>query len=137
MSDMEWRNELLLGIPAVDLQHQRIFDCFVTIAREGITKHESWLADPSFVQLIKFLQEHFALEESMMRKFGYPELERHIDEHRAFQAELYAVAQKSIGTEGSVSQVMIRIFERWQRKHIMTSDRHYVEYLLGPARKSA
>ncbi len=136
MKDMEWKDEFLLGLPAIDLQHKRIFDCFATIARDGLTKHDSWLVDSSFVQLDNILRQHFALEESMMRSLSYPEIDRHIEEHRQYHAELHALAQKSLETEGGVSHQMIKIFQRWLHKHIMLSDRHYSDFFSSSAHKS-
>ncbi len=136
MKDLEWKDEYLLGVPEVDMQHKRIFDCFVTIAEGGLTKQDRWVADSSFVQLLGLLQGHFALEESLMRILGYPALERHIEEHRQFNAELHDLAQKSLRTKESVSREMIKVFQKWQREHIMKSDRHYADYFLGSARKS-
>ena len=137
MEDAVWKDEHLLGIAAIDLQHKRIFDCFVTIAREGLSKHDSWLADDSFVRLVDVLRQHFALEESMMRKLGYPELANHIEEHRQFDAELHALAQKSVGTKRRVSHELLNIFEKWLHKHIMTSDRDYVDFFASTAHKNA
>lgn len=136
MTDLHWNDGYSLGIPEVDLQHKRIFDCFVTIAEEGLTKRDRWLADSSIVQLVGLLQGHFALEESLMRILGYPELERHIEEHRRFSAELDALAQKSLRTKESVSHAMIEVFQKWQREHIMKSDRHYANYFSRLAHKS-
>jgi len=136
MKDLEWKDEYLLGLPAIDLQHQRIFDCFANIAREGLTKCDNWLADSSFIQLVDSLQQHFALEESMMRSLCYPEIARHTEEHRQFHAELHALAQKSIGTVGGVSHQMIRVFQRWLQKHIMVSDRHYADFFSSSAHKN-
>jgi len=143
MKDMEWKDEYLLGIPELDLQHKHIFDCFVTIAEEGLTKQERWLADSSIVQLVGLLQQHFALEESLMRILGYPELERHIEEHRQFNAKIHGLAQKSLSVKGGVSREMIKVAQQWLAGHIETSDRHYAGYFSGalrnnpgPARKS-
>jgi hemerythrin len=128
MKDLEWKDEYLLGIPELDMQHQRIFDCFVATAEEGPTKQDRWLADSSIVQLVGLLQQHFVLEESLMRIIGYPGLERHMEEHRQFNAELHDLAQKSLRTKGSVSREMIKAFQKWLREHIMASDRHYADY---------
>lgn len=137
MNQLEWSDEHLLGIPAVDLQHRRIFDCFVSIAREAPIERDRWHADPSFVRLDNLLEEHFALEESMMRSFGYPGLERHIEEHRQFHAELLGLAQQPAGTNNGVSREAIRVCQKWQREHIMKSDRRYVEYFSDPAHSSS
>jgi len=132
MKDLTWKDEYLVGIPAVDLQHKRIFDCFVTIAEQGVTNHDRWLADSSIVQLVGLLQEHFALEESMMRVLGYPELERHIEEHRQFHVEVHELAQKSLRMEGSVPDQTIKVLQKWLREHILASDRHYADFFSDP-----
>jgi len=137
MKNLVWHDEYMLGIPAVDIQHKRIFDCFVSIGREGLPERGGWLADPLFVRLIDALQKHFALEEAMMRNLNYPELEQHIDEHRQLRDELNALAQRAAEAEGRGSHRMIKIFERWQHKHIMTTDRRYVEYFQNPMQKKA
>jgi hemerythrin len=128
MKDLEWSDEYLLGIPELDLQHRRIFEGFVNLAEEGLTAHDRWLADSSIVQLVGQLQQHFALEESLMQIIGYPGLEEHIEEHRLFSAEIHDLAQKSLRTKGSVSHQLISSVLKWQREHIVTSDRRYAEY---------
>ncbi len=71
-----------------------------------------------------------------MRILGYPELERHIEEHRHFHAELRDLAQKSLRMKEGVSPEIIKDVQKWQREHMMTSDRHYADYFSGLARKS-
>jgi len=136
MKDLEWKDEYLLGIPELDMQHEGIFDCFVSIA-EALNKRDKWLADSSVVQLVALLQSHCAVEESLMRILGYPELDRHIEEHRQFHAELHDLAQKSLRMKGSVSHEMINLVHKWLQKHIMTSDRDYAAYFSGLSRRRA
>lgn len=130
---LDWKDEYLLGIPALDLQHKRIFECLAGIAPEGAAPKDRGLADSSFAQLLRLLQQHSALEESMMRSFNYPELEPHIEEHRQFHAAVHDPAQESLRTKASVPLEVIKGLHEWQRKHILTSDRHYMEYFLDPS----
>jgi hemerythrin len=132
MKELIWKDAYLLGVPELDLQHKHIFDCFVTIAAEGLTRHDRWLADSSIVQLVSLVQAHFALEESLMRILRYPELEQHIEEHRQFHADVHELAQKSLRTKGSVSRAAVRILHTWLHDHIATSDRRYADYFAGP-----
>jgi hemerythrin len=134
MTHLQWKDEYSLGIPAVDLQHKRIFDCFIHIADEGIAKNNAWLADSSTVQLIGFIRAHFALEESVMQKLGYPDFERHVEEHRQYHGEMVDLAQESLKTKGSLTREKINVAQKWFREHITTSDRRYVDFLRGPAR---
>jgi hemerythrin len=134
MKDLQWKDEYSLGIPAVDLQHKRIFDCFISIAAEGLAKNNSWHAYSSTVQLVKLIQEHFALEESVMRKLGYAdtELERHVEEHRRYHEEMRDLAQNSLRIKGSLTHEKIKTAQKWFREHILSSDKHYVTFF-GPA----
>jgi hemerythrin-like metal-binding protein len=136
VNNLEWKDEFLLGIPAIDLQHRRIFDCFVVLAEEAQARHDGWVAEASFAPLAVRLREHFSIEEGMMRSFGYPELARHIEQHRQFEADLLRLAQESQMKRIGVSHEMSEMFQKWHQVHIMTSDRHYVNYFAGPRRRS-
>jgi hemerythrin len=132
---LERKDEYLLGIREIDLQHRRIFHCFVAMAGEELPKQDIRIAEFSIVQFVGLLREHFALEESLMRILGYPELERHIEEHRQFNAVLH-LGQQSLRTKGSAPHEMIKVIQKWHREHVMTSDRHYADYFSGLTRKS-
>ncbi len=137
MRDTKWNDDCLLGIPAIDLQHKRIFDCFATMAAEALNRHDRFLADSSYARLIELLEQHFALEESMMRSFDYPELERHKEEHRQIHADLEAAARNFFGVNGAEPQGLVRVFKKWRNEHIMTSDRQYLQHFAGPLRADA
>lgn len=134
MSELEWKDEYLLGIPAIDFQHKRIFDCIMRILG-GPTDDDKLRAEAEIVKLLGILQEHFALEESMMQTFCYPELEKHIEEHRQFNADVHDLAQKSLRRKGGVSREAMIIAHKWLTEHIMTSDRNYEAFFWNPAPK--
>jgi hemerythrin len=127
MIDLEWKDEYLLGIPEIDRQHKGICDCAKAI-EEGLAKHDVWLADTSTVELLSLIQHHNALEESLMRILGYPELERHIEEHRRIQADVHDLVKNSLRVKGSLTSALLKTIQEWQREHIMTSDKHYADY---------
>lgn len=134
MKDLEWNDRYLIDIPAIDLQHKRIFNCIQTIAG-GSTKDDGLLAEFAIVQLLGLLQEHFALEESMMRTLCYPGVGRHVDQHREFQAHVHDLAQKALRTKEKVSREAIRNAHIWLRHHILTSDRHYYDFFSSAAHR--
>jgi len=135
MKDMEWKDEYAVDIPAIDFQHKRIFDNFITIV-QGSTKQDKLLAEFSLVQLIGILQEHFALEESMMRSLSYPGLEKHIEEHRQYQAGILGLAQESLRTKNKLPREAIKAAQKKLREHILSSDRHYVDFFASAAHKN-
>jgi len=135
MKGLEWKDEYLVGIPAVDLQHRQILDCIIRIVG-GSTADDRLRAETEIVELLGLLQSHFALEESMMRKLSYPDLEKHIEEHRQFNADVHDLAQKSLRRKTGVSQEAIAIAHKWLTEHIMSMDRDYAAFFSNPMRKS-
>lgn len=130
MKDLEWKDEYTVGIPAIDLQHRRIFDNILGIAH-GPTDDDRLRAEARIIKLPGLLQEHFSLEENMMRTLHYPELERHVEEHRQFHAEVHHLAQKSLRKKGGVSREAIMVTHKWLTDHIMVSDRHYLAFFMN------
>lgn len=124
---MEWKDEFSVGIPEIDAQHQTLAGC-IALLEDAVTSQQRWLAVHSaLVRLSDFVRIHFAVEESLMHIHGYPELSRHIDEHRQFAAKLTALQAGSLRVD--VSGEMVAFIQKWLREHIMTSDKHYAAYL--------
>jgi len=135
MKDLEWKDEYSLGIPAIDLQHRRIFDSILCVAH-GATDDDGLRAETEIIRLLSLLQEHFSLEENMMQELHYPDLERHIEEHRKFHSDVYHLAQTSLMKKGGVPREAIKIAHNWLTKHLAVSDRHYLEYLSNATHKN-
>ncbi len=136
MKDLEWKDEYSLGIPAIDLQHKRIFDCLLRVAH-GATDDDRLRAEAEIIKLLRLLQEHFMLEESMMQKLHYPDLEQHIKEHRQFHSDVHHLAQTSLMKKGGVPREAIRIAHNWLTDHLMVRDRHYLEFFSNATQKNA
>ena len=134
MKSWEWKNEYSLGIPAIDLQHKRIFDCIARIA-QGATDDDRLRAEAEIIKLLVLLKEHFFLEESMMKKFYYPELEQHIEEHRQFHSDVHHLAQTSLMKKGGVPREALKIAHKWLTEHILVSDKHYFNFFSNPIQK--
>jgi hemerythrin-like metal-binding protein len=136
MKELEWKDEYALGIPAIDLQHKRIFDCIISILA-GPSADDRLRAEAEILKLLGLLQEHFTLEESMMRTLNYAELEPHIEEHRRFHADVHHLAERFLRHKTGVSGEAIKTVQKWLREHIMTSDKRYVDFFSSAALRGA
>lgn len=136
MKDLEWKDEYALGIPAIDLQHKRIFDCIISIMA-GPSDDDRLRAEIEILKLLGLLQEHFSLEENMMRTLNYAELESHIEEHRRFHADVHHLAEIFLRHKTGVSDEAIKTVQKWLREHIMISDKRYVDFFSSAALKGA
>lgn len=124
---MQWREEYSVGIPEIDAQHRSLVDC-ITVVEQAVGSESRWSAVHSaLVVLTKYVEIHFAVEESMLRIHDYPDFDRHVLEHRRFASELSTLKQASL--QGDVSDVMIAFLDGWLNGHILTHDKDYAWYV--------
>ena len=129
---MEWEEEYSIGIPEIDQQHRVIVEC-ITLVEEAVSgKNEKmrWSAVHGAIgRLADYVRIHFAVEESLMRMHGFPELEQHIEEHLRFANDLSVLQRRSLGSD--VSEDMVAFLSTWLRGHVTDVDRRYADFLPG------
>lgn len=71
-----------LGIPELDVQHEEIYSVISSLV-EAAESNDKWqLVHYILVRLHELLRIHFAVEESVMRLIGFPELHQHKEMHK-------------------------------------------------------
>lgn len=124
---MEWIEEFSVGIPEIDAQHRNIVDC-ITMVEQAVGSESRWSAVHSaLVVLNKYVNIHFAVEESLLHIHGYPDLDRHVLEHRRLAEDLSKLQQQSLKTD--ISDKMVAFLNGWLRDHILTHDKDYAWYV--------
>jgi len=125
-SAIHWSDKLLLGIPSIDAEH-RVLVKYAEDFREAINKKAGHDAVAHlFDRLLEYTTSHFAREEALMQKRGYPKMEAHVSEHRRITREVMELNRdKRYVFPASVDGFL----EDWIINHINHTDRQYVEYL--------
>jgi hemerythrin len=128
---MQWKEEYALGIAEIDSQHQNLFRLFGYIA-DSISHKERWSHTHfGLVQLREFARIHFAVEEALMRLFGWEGAEDHEQDHLHFFVRLDEIERRSL-TE-NISSEMVTFLESWLTGHIMVTDKAYARHILSGA----
>jgi hemerythrin len=123
-----WDPTAEIGDALVDAQHQALF-------RMVNELHDALVAGAEKDRLISLLRgilafaiEHFACEERLMARTGYPALERHVRKHHALTKQAMAVLEGSSGGLG-VSLTMSQFLADWVRHHIAEEDRALIAWV--------
>jgi len=122
-----WKTEYETGISVIDSQHQKLFDLYNAMVKQCNT-HGTAGINTTIDALIKYTQQHFSYEESLMEKFGYSDRIDHMEEHSSFITEVmdlsYANSEnRSIQT----LTVFAGFLQDWLINHIMVVDRGYID----------
>ncbi len=129
----EWKPQYAVGITEIDRQHQELFrmageiyDMVLALDDAGQTEHILEL----LAGLKQYAGAHFVLEESLMDRYDYPDLEAHRQEHEKFRTDLAALSvdQESRSPKQTVTE-LIKFITQWIFKHICTVDPGYAPLL--------
>ena len=116
---IEWRKEFETGVVDVDHEHKQLVDLINQF-------HEEATAGASYPRIQDFLGEvfakiaaHFALEESIMRKYAYDEYEAHKAEHEMLLDEIRDIMDVTTPNYGEALSAAVR---DWFVNHFKSKD---------------
>lgn len=120
----EWEPLMETGVAEIDRDHRELVDRINELGQamrkgEGRQKIAELLAF-----LNRYVQEHFLMEEALMRASGYPGLEQHQARHEQFRRDLAARAEAFAHTpaERGVAIEIHGWLMRWLSDHTLHQD---------------
>ena len=122
------------GYGPIDVEHRELsaaLDAFVPVVQAGDAAN----VRPAMANLIAAVADHFAHEESLMRKRAYPSRARHEEAHMLFVGDakrFHAELERNGVTPGFQQWAASRLPE-WFRYHILAHDVALGKFLLGVA----
>jgi len=126
---MYWTSSLSTGISSVDRQHKDFVEA-INRTHELVEKDagkNDVLA--SLRDIMQYATTHFEHEESLMRRFSYPEREDHAQKHRILAAQIELMTARCRGGEGVKPQEILEYLRTWLKDHLMETDQRYGDFL--------
>lgn len=126
----EWKPEYSVGNTTLDSQHKKLLQlCKRVSSFQSDGSKESREAFHSILsELAFYADQHFALEEDVLRRVDYPQLPAQIQEHNAYREWL--TEYLFIAMNGNIDPSSLQHYlEEWWLKHILLSDMEYAPYL--------
>lgn len=127
---MEWSDKLETGVKEADDQHKKLVGLINDLYDAMKQGKGREVIDKVLDELVKYAWYHFTTEETLMSKYGYPELQAHKREHEAFKAKIKEFLEKKAKGEITLSVEVISFLKDWLVKHIMGTDKKYGPFLI-------
>lgn len=133
-----WEGEYKIGNAEMDAQHLILFALLnqLTVNIDG-DRADDCLGDV-MAALGDYIDYHFAHEEALMRKWGYPGVEEHAAKHAEFVAEVRRLRAMVVGIEGQKAAIRVRAFVLdWLLGHILGTDVDYAQFIAAKSGAAA
>ena len=128
---VKWQKEFATGVVEIDRQHQELFsklDDLLAAVENG--KGQKALAD-TYSFLDDYTRKHFAAEEGLQRKFNYPHVALHCEEHQSFLKNLERL--KSLMTANGPTDAVVKLTRdtlvNWLIQHICSTDQRLGDFV--------
>lgn len=127
---------LKTGNEWIDAQHRELIDRVNRLAEAGVRGKEKQAAVKTLDFLMDYTDFHFSAEEALQKETGYPEVNRHHEQHRQFEKavdELRQMLEEEEGPSGAFAEAVKKNVEEWLKNHIRTWDKAVAEHVRGQA----
>jgi adenylate cyclase len=128
---LEWKETFNLGIAEIDFAHRELFDR-MSAFNATVQKGDAKILDEVLSFLENHTQDYFKTEEELMRRYNYPFLEYHLQEHRRFIRDTAAI--RTAAGEADPLYLSFRtmlLMCDWFTGHFAKTDRHMARHLLS------
>ncbi len=129
MAFMEWSDRLITGVKEADEQHKKLISLVNDLydaMKQGKGKE---VIDKTLDELARYASYHFTTEETLMSKYGFPELANHKREHEDFKVKIKEFMDKKAKGEITLTMEVMSFLKEWLVKHIMGTDKKYGPFL--------
>ena len=128
---IEWKPELAIGVPEVDAQHEELFrraEAMLEASKQARGR-EGVRASVAFLQ--SYVASHFAAEEELQRRTGFPDCAAHRELHKRFADDVALMVARLEREGASVGLVLEvnRAVVTWLVTHIRGPDQDIGRYL--------
>jgi len=125
MEHIVWTQDLSVGIPVIDNQHQRIVEYINQLidARQHSSREQ---VGEVLNQTVDYTLSHFAFEENLMEEAGYPFINAHKKVHQLFVKRV-ADYQQRFAMGEDIAEELLNTLRTWLINHIKNDDRDYSE----------
>ncbi|MHA1597148.1 MAG: bacteriohemerythrin [Alphaproteobacteria bacterium] len=127
MALFEWRPEFNVGIEAIDTDHKFLVSLINQLDEANTDGQGKEIIGSVLNALYDYTEFHFAREEKMMSACGYPDLERHGQQHHALKARLMEIRDDYLASQSNnIEASVLEFLKDWLSEHILGRDMQYV-----------
>jgi hemerythrin len=124
-----WTIGYAVGIRKIDEEHQRLFGFAENLHKAMLEGKGTEVLVNLHRDLINYTGYHFAHEEQLMERIGYPAYRQHVQEHESLRSRVRAIQDRLASGEITMTIEVMQFLRGWLDHHITTSDYRIGRYM--------
>lgn len=128
-SAFAWKDVYSVHVAALDRQHQQLFGMICELNDALAAGKGNEVVGKILDRLVDYTMSHFAAEEKLLERYGYPSLPEHRARHQELAAKVSSLLQEFKGGNVGVSVSLMLFLRSWLKDHILGTDKQYSDFL--------
>jgi hemerythrin len=125
----QWTKDYAVGVRQIDTEHQRLFALAESLHQAMLAGHGKAVLQNLLAGLAAYTCVHFAHEEQLMQRIGYPGYTQHRLQHETLRSKVQAMQDRAASGENTMTIEVMQFLMEWLKDHITTSDCQIAGYM--------
>ena len=119
----EWTETYAIGFGQIDREHQRLFALAEAMQLAMMAGKGKAFLGTLLAALLDYAGYHFAHEEALMERLGYPALPEHRRQHDALRTRVRELQKRADSGEITMTMEVAAFLIDWLKRHTTDEDR--------------
>jgi hemerythrin len=124
-----WTTGYAVGIREIDEEHQRLFGFAESLHQAMLEGKGTEALANLHGDLLRYTGYHFAHEEQLMQRIGYPGYRQHCQEHENLRFRVRTTQDRLDSGEITMTIEVMQFLMTWLDRHITISDHRIGSYM--------
>lgn len=129
MALLTWNSQYSVGVHALDEQHTGLFQALNELHDAMMKGQAQKLTGSLLNKLVDYTRKHFAAEEALMSRTGYPGIAAHREKHRELTRQVEEFVARYDKGEITLNVQLLNFLREWLTNHIEKADKEYGPWL--------
>ncbi len=134
MDHVAWNPTMSVGVEILDDDHKKLIGMLTVLLEDGVASKNRDDLVQLLNDLLEYTSVHFAREEDLMDRQGYPDLDAHKAAHRYFVDEVRKLSREYDESNTMMLRIdLILLLKEWLIEHIQSVDMRYKPFMTDSA----
>lgn len=125
---IRWKSKYSVGVPSIDDDHKKLINLINQLQNANYYFVDKEYERQALNELIDYTKYHFDREEKLMQKFGYPDLEPHLEQHKQMINKVNRMVEDYEANAEHAIDNTVKFLRNWLINHIRKTDMAYKEF---------